>query len=356
MLAPHSKGARRFEELDGVEVSRFRYASDSLERLAYEGGILSNLSAARWKWMLVPFFLLAQLLAFRRVCRTQQVAVVHAHWLVPQGLVCALARLFAPNPPLLVTSHGSDLNRLAGRTFGRLIRWILRAPDCITVVGEKLRTTMECLGIPASKIEVAPMGVDLLELFVPSSLPIKRAGILYVGRLVQGKGLEVLVEAFARVVAEIPETRLVIAGGGPLQADLTSLIASQGVAAKVDLLGGVANENLPELYRHAAVLAAPFTDEQGFGLTLVEAAGCGCNIVTTDFPSCRRIVSSAGFGTLIPPNDPMALAIALVAAVRQSSSGVVFNRSDALLQYDWNAVAVSYADRLATLANSRLHQ
>ena len=93
VLGPHAPGASATEVLDGVEGVRYRYAPDRLETLVNDGGIVTNLRRDKWKLLLVPGFVLAQSWCTWRLVRTGSVDVIHAHWLIPQGLIAAMLRL-----------------------------------------------------------------------------------------------------------------------------------------------------------------------------------------------------------------------------------------------------------------------
>ncbi len=96
VLAPHCRGAVAEERIgERLRVRRFRYAPELLESLAYEGGILEKLRLARWRHLLVPAFFLAEAWAALRAIRRERPDVIHAHWIVPQGVVALVARLAA---------------------------------------------------------------------------------------------------------------------------------------------------------------------------------------------------------------------------------------------------------------------
>src|SRR5262249_50271850 len=133
VLAPHSKGTANSEVMSGLDVRRYRYAPEALETLVHNGGIMPNLKQYRWKWILVPAFIVAQFLAVRRTLRDWRPDVVHAHWIIPQGLIAALAvGRRTPRARIVTTSHGADLFSLKGRFFRRLKEFVLRRSDCIT--------------------------------------------------------------------------------------------------------------------------------------------------------------------------------------------------------------------------------
>ena len=114
-IVPRAPGASRTEVLDGVEVIRYRYAPAGLETLVNDGGIVGNLRRSRWKLILVPGFILAQWWCAWRILRREKIDVIHAHWLIPQGLSALFLCKFSHRPiPYMVTSHGVDLYALKG--------------------------------------------------------------------------------------------------------------------------------------------------------------------------------------------------------------------------------------------------
>ena len=95
VLAPHAAGCLSEEILNGINIKRFRYFFSRWEKLAYQGGILSNLKNKPWRYGLVPFFLMAEYVVLIRMLRRHRFDLIHAHWIIPQGLMALLARPFA---------------------------------------------------------------------------------------------------------------------------------------------------------------------------------------------------------------------------------------------------------------------
>jgi glycosyltransferase involved in cell wall biosynthesis len=217
VLCPHAPGAATDEQMDGVQVHRFRYAPAALETLVNDGGIVTNLKRQRWKWLLVPAFGLALSWATWRALMRWQPDVVHAHWLLPQGAIIALARKFVRRrPPFVVTSHGADLFALRGAVLQSAKRWVARQAACITVVSAAMQDELTRLGIAPAQVQIEPMGVDLSERFAPDATVARSATeILFVGRLVEKKGLRHLLDAMPMILAQLPQARLTIAGFGP---------------------------------------------------------------------------------------------------------------------------------------------
>ena len=322
VLAPHAPGARAAETLDGVIVKRFRYAPERLQTLVNDGGIIGNLRHHPWKWMLLPTFFLSQLAATARTLHYLRPAVVHGHWILPQGLTMALLSFRFPQP-FVLTSHGADLYALRGLGWRFLKRWVCARMTAITVVSRGMCDAIEALGVPAEKVSVKPMGVDLDQRFSADARVLRQPKqLLFVGRLVEKKGLRYLLEALPRVLEQHPEVTLVIAGFGPEEATLKALSAKLGIDDRVTFLGAVTQEALPALYRQAGLFVAPFTaaksgDQEGLGLVLVEALGCGCPVLAGDVPAVRDVLPEQG--QRVPPADPVALAEAITALLSQSA-------------------------------------
>src|SRR5690606_20977311 len=122
----------------------------------------------RWAWLLVPLFMVAQIQATWRLVRNWKPAAVHAHWLIPQGVVVALLQACGIlKSRYMLTSHGADLHALRGRPFVWAKALAARRAAAISVVSEGMRRKLLEVCLPAAPIHIAPMGVDLRRLFVP---------------------------------------------------------------------------------------------------------------------------------------------------------------------------------------------
>lgn len=356
VLGPHAPGAKTREVLDGVEVVRYRYAPERWETLVNDGGIVTNLKRARWKLLLVPGFVLGQAWAAWRLMRRERVDVIHAHWLVPQGLIAALLQwLPGRRVPYVVTSHGADLYALKGRGLDALKRFVARRSSAATVVSSAMRERLAALGVPAAHIHVLPMGVDLSGCFTPDpSVQRSQHEILFVGRLVEKKGLRHLINAMPRVLERVPDAFLTIAGFGPEEAALRQQVHALGLAAKVRFLGAVPQAELPALYRRAALFVAPFVqaesgDQEGLGLVLVEAIGCGCPVLAGDVPAVAEVLGSNTADLTVQAWDAEALTTRMVAVLCSPMAAYKQAeqlRADCQLRFDWRAVGGRYSKLL----------
>src|SRR5690606_36031591 len=129
---------------------------------------------------------------------------------IPQGAALACLPLTGKRlPPLLLTSHGADLYSMRSRTMAGIKRWAIGKARAITVVSEAMKAEAGRLG--AADMRVEPMGVDLSNLFVPPRRNARSGSeILFVGRLVEKKGLKFLIEAMPAIRAGQPDAFLTV--------------------------------------------------------------------------------------------------------------------------------------------------
>ncbi len=359
VLCPHAAGATALETMDGVEILRYRYAPPWLERLVNDGGITTNVRRHRWMLLLIPGFLLSQMFQLWRLLRRDAPAVIHAHWIVPQALSVALVvRLLRQKPPCLVTSHGADLFALNGRAWERIKRWTLRRVQGWSVVSTAMHDPMAALGVPRNAIRVAPMGVDLAGRFLPDPAVARLThDLLFVGRLVEKKGLKHLLDALPHVLRRHPGTRLTIVGFGPERDACERQVAALGLASCVRFAGATAQDQLPHYYRRSALLVAPFVqavsgDQEGLGLVMVEALGCGCPVVTTRLPAVLELQGGRWPPYVAPPADPVALAEQINLALDDPATArdwAASMRTSLVERFDHAAVAARYAGQLQSL-------
>ena len=357
VLCPHAPGAKPRETMDGVEVVRYRYAPERWETLVNDGGIVTNLKRARWKLLLVPGFVLGQAWVAWRLMRRERVDVIHAHWLIPQGLIAALLPwLPGRRVSYVVTSHGADLYALKGRLLDGIKRFVARRAAAATVVSSAMRERLAALGVPAAHIHVLPMGVDLSERFTPDpSVPRSQHEILFVGRLVEKKGLRHLIAALPQVLEGVPDAFLTIVGFGPEEAALRQQVHTLGLQAKVHFLGAVAQTRLPALYRRAALFVAPFVqaesgDQEGLPVALMEAVACGCPVVAGDVAGIEDLLGRMKPYICVDARNAEMLASCICSRLIDSSTAGLHAQAvleEASRRVDWNRIAAGYARLIA---------
>lgn len=357
VLAPHAAGCATDETMDGVHVHRFRYLPARFETLAYSNGMLPGLRRRPWRLLALPFFLGAEWLTALRFLRRKRFDVVHAHWLLPHGLIALMARAFCGYRPALVcTAHGADVYGLRGPVSRRLKRWAVKRAEHVTVVSEAmLKTLREEAG--DGRYSVLPMGVDTRARFTPSVPPAVRRDLLFVGRLAEKKGVSVLLDAMASL-RDLTGLKLHIIGSGPEESSLREKTGRLGLGGVVDFEGPVANRELPAWYRRSALLVFPsvvtaYGDQEGLGLVPVEALACGCPVLASDLPAIRDVIRDGETGRLTRAGDSAALAQTLRELLQDeplrgqlAAQGLAYVRE----HFDWDVISAHYAELFAALS------
>jgi glycosyltransferase involved in cell wall biosynthesis len=348
----------------GMRVIRFPYFLQRWEKLAmHGGGILNKLKSNPLYYLMIPFFLLGQLRAVIGLLRSEKFNLIHAHWLIPQGFIAALSLLITRQKiPLLCTSHGGDLFALKGKGPQRLKRWVMDKSAALTVVSTAMKKTVVELGIVPDKVEVISMGVDLKGLFTPDpSVQRKTDELLFVGRLVEKKGVHFLLEAMPKVMEKHPTVRLILAGSGPVEQELRQQAQRLHLSEKIDFLGMVTQTQLPALYQRATLAIFPFIvaksgDQEGFGLVQVEAMGCECPVIAGDLPAIHDIITHEENGLNFPSGNAQALADAIIKLLddpelraRLAGEG----RKSVVQKFDWEIVAGKYAGVYDSLISTK---
>lgn len=351
VLAPHYPGAEIEANLDGIHVKRFRYFFKSFEKLAYHGGILAKLGKNPFLYILLPFFVVGECLALIQLLRRHRFHLIHAHWLIPQALVAIIAcSLTGSKIPLLFTSHGGDLFGLQGTLMNRIKRWVILKSDALTVVSRSMIKEVERIGADHKRVHVIPMGVDLKKKFVPAKSRRNNDSLLFVGRLVEKKGLDYLINAMPLIIKRHPQVYLQVAGDGPERRKLQREVEKLGISGHIRFLGALKNEDLPILYQTSDVVVFPSViaddgDREGLGLVLVEALGCECAIIATDLPAIQDIIIDRKNGFMVPQKNMQKLAekiILLLNDQRLRESLGREGRQHVLRNFDWTIIMKKY--------------
>lgn len=233
--------------------------------------------------------------------------VIHAHsHLFFSTNVSALLRRLGCKP-LIITSHGlysqSASKALQDIYMATLGLWTLKSADrviCYTYVEKK---QIERLGVPVEKINVVNNGVDT-EKFKPLKTQKKTNVILWVGRYVPGKGVDILIEGFENFSKTHPDYILRMVGNGPFKMEAEKSVRAKSLESKVEFIDSVSNEDMPEIYSESDIFVLT-SYEEGVPRSILEAMACGKPIVCSALPQLTEIVSESGL--TFPVGDQYAL-------------------------------------------------
>ncbi len=342
VIAPHANGARAAETIDGVNVHRFRYAPADFEQLAYEGGISERLNSRLWRYILIPLFLLSQLISCCRMMWRYPQAIVHAHWIFPQAFIAVVARMLTLSAtPVVCTVHGSDWYQLRGIFWRVIKRFTLGRCAAVAPVSSVLRAEIEKSGwVRGQLTQAMPMGVDLPLGVKPQA---KRGReLLFVGRLTQQKGLDTLIDGLSFLKKGGCSPQLTIAGGGAQRSAYEQRVAELGLSSNVTFLGPVAHDEVYALMASSRICVVPSEDDEGLGLVLLEALACGSIVVASDIRVFQEMLSNIKEqGEIFRAGDSVELAQAIKNALQRVVSQE-FDSHAIMHKYGWSVAFDRY--------------
>ena len=321
VLVPNFPGGSIREEIEGILVHRFNYFIPRWQNLCYGSGMLPNLKKSPALSFQVPFYLASMFWSVIKVLKTDSVDLIHAHWVLPQGLVARLIWAFTKKP-FVLTVHGGDIFAFGGFWGTFLKRFALGAARVCTANSTFTQSRVKRVTdqIP---IRVVPMGVDVdcvspraFDPMLREQLGIQGEMVLFVGRLVEQKGVHHLLGAMPEVLEMFPKAVLVLIGDGTQKAELKQFAARSGIIDAVRFLGVVSHDRLPLYYAAADVFVGPSVVDrngvtEGLGVVFLEAASSGVPIIGTSVGGISDVLREGVTGLAVPPAEKRALAQAI---------------------------------------------
>ena len=363
VCAPHAPGARTRDTIGGLEITRFRYFSPaSGQTVCYQGGALINLRTSPSNYFKLPMLVAAEWMAVQRQLATGSYDILHSHWILPQGFVGALA--VRRGVPHVITVHGGDIFALRGKMLEGFKRFALRRADAITVnssVTEKAVMALDPGSVPVHRI---PMGVDtdvrgkddpgveeIRNLYSPGSGPF----LVFVGRLVEEKGIGDLLEAVLILRQSFPGICLVIAGDGQDRHLFETMVRRLGLDDCVRFSGWLEEAKVPTLLASADIFVSPSRNEAQ-GLSILEAMSARTPVVATRVGGVVDSVIHETTGLLVDESAPQQIAAAVERLVRDDglSARLASNaRERVVAGFSRAASARAFSELFAELAAKR---
>jgi glycosyltransferase involved in cell wall biosynthesis len=331
-------GAKKFENIDGVNVNRFEAYATGDSFLGWALRMQKNMEIS----------------SSDLISGTGGFDVIHAHdWLSGVAGV-GLKHLY--RRPFITTMHSTEYGRRAGihndfqQSIHEIEGWITHESWRVITCSYYMRSHVAwCFHLPEDKISVIPNGVDVTKFsfnfnywevrnrFAHESQRI----LLFVGRLVPEKGLDTLINALPIILANGVNVKLVVVGEGPQKEMYQGMVNGYGLHEKVFFAGHIDDWTLRALYRVADVTVVPSKFEP-FGIVALEAMAAHCPLVTTTTGGLNEIVDDGGTGLKVPTGDPNALAGAVLRIVRDVGfkNYIVENAyRKCLWNYNWDKIA-----------------
>jgi glycosyltransferase involved in cell wall biosynthesis len=341
VVAPGADGLQSHTSFAGVEVDRFRYAPRKYETLAYGGNMAAQVRDSWSAKVTLVGFLGAEFRAGIKARREFHPDIVHAHWWFPNGVAATwVARM--GGIPLVTTLHGTDVRMARNIPASRpVFRHVLKHSAAVTAVSRWLaQETQSIVSVPAPIVAPMPVATELFD--ITTTLPRTRR-LLFVGRLMPQKGIELLLGALAQLPSDVG---LDVVGDGPDRGAMEALATSLGVADRVQWHGAVKQHALPAFYQRALALVVP-SAEEGLGLVAVEAQLSETPVVAFDSGGLPDVIQHDRTGVLVRERSADALGAGIRAVLARDDAGASLGaagRLHALATFAPESVAKRYAE------------
>jgi len=314
VMAPSYRNLKS-HEIDGLQVERFRYAPSRMEALTHDEGAPNKTRRLGPKLLALPY-LLCGVIAVFIWCIKHRINVLHVHWPFPHGFWAILPKLLL-GVRIVSFSHGAEL-AMARRSprVHHALGWLLRTSDVRLANSSHTATEVEQVSGLSAKVIPYGASIEVKELIEAPNASDEPELLLFCGRLVQRKGIDVLLRAMPAIMRE-RDVRLVITGEGDRKDEWIDLASELGLDSVVEFVGFVSTDELASLYQKCAAYVHPAIfddrgDTEGLGVVLVEALSYRCPVVASAVGGIIDVISHEKTGLLVPEKDAMALADAVV--------------------------------------------
>lgn len=316
VLAPDHMEVDREKGFSGkIKLHHFRYFPRRMQTLAYGSGILPNIRNNPVIALQVPFFILSMMFMLIVLCIRVKPDVIHAHWVIPQGLIAVIVGTML-RIPVITTAHGADAYALNSGILERIKKFVLARSKYWTA---NTRATAEAIQQKRSGLHIIPMGVDVRRFSSGirnrlRAVDDQKSIILFVGRLVEKKGVKYLIEAFSKLPdKKRSKTLLWIVGDGNELPSLKKLAEENDLTKQVIFFGDIDNNELPDYYAAADIFVAPSVvdslgDTEGQGVVLIEALASKTAIISTRVGGINEVVTDHTTGIVVEPRQSEELA------------------------------------------------
>jgi glycogen(starch) synthase len=264
--------------------------------------------------------------------------LIHAHdWLV-SFVACAMKR--AKNIPLLATIHATEYGRNHGihndlqRYISDVEWWLTYESRQVIVCSQYMREELKNIfQLPEDKIQMVPNGVNInsfqsfSDAFDRKQYAQKDEQIVFfVGRLVQEKGIQVLLQAVPKILHYCPEAKFIIAGTGPYEEYLKQKAHMLNKSKKIIFTGYINDDIRNGLYKNAHVAVFPSLYEP-FGIVTLEAMAAGASVVVTDTGGFNEVVTHGIDGLKAYSGDPDSLADNIILMLKNRYAAQIMKKN-----------------------------
>jgi len=333
------------QTIGGVPVSRFRYFPRRWEDLTHDEMAMDRMKRGmRYKFLLVSYLLCGTLAAWR-LCRRERFDIINVHWPLPHSLF-GHAAASACRAPTVISFHGAELmvvNNVV-RLAKPFLRWAIRAAGAVTA--NSTHTVAAIQRIYDRPVHIVPFGTAA-GVYSESDppRPEKTKQLLFVGRLVERKGVPYLVEAVDILARNMP-VHLNIVGTGPEEPELRELVRSRALEQSITFHGRISPDELARHYSKCDAFVLPAIvdsrgDTEGLGVVLIEAMSYRRPVIASGVGGIVDLVIDEQTGLRVPQKDSQALARAIARVLTSPDLAQKLGRAGfehVQQNYSWSAI------------------
>lgn len=312
------------QELYGIKIHRFRYFFKQWETLTHDETAVDRVKKGLLNKLLVLFYMLMGTTQIIKLARKQKYDIIHTHWPLPHAVFGHVACKISRAKHILYF-HGVELMWVKNEVkfLKPFLRWTIKQADA--VMCNSSHTAARIKEIYNREVHIIPSGQAVMS-NVKAAEQMKQVNnqkqILFVGRLVERKGVKYLIEAFSKIVNKV-DARLNIIGSGPEMEMLQKLTRERGIETKVNFLGMVSSKDLDYYYRNADIFVLPAVidskgDTEGLGVVLIEALTYKLPVIASSVGGIVDIIKDNETGLLVPEKDIDALSNAMLKLLTET--------------------------------------
>ncbi len=273
---------------NNIKILRFSYAPSNLQKMSHDFTMNDFLKKNPLYFLLLPLFFICGTIKLVEIVNKYDIDIVNIHWPFPLSLMTVPIR-YLKKIKIVNIWYGAEMKIIGKKTnkIKDIFRSIVKAADINIAISTHTANILKKI-IGEVDTVIIPYGV-----IVPKKQEYKKKKyILFVGRLVERKGVEYLIKAMKTVKKEYI---LKIVGSGPIINKLREIVKFEQLSNRVEFLGKVNNEKLVELYQDASVFVLPAIydskgDTEGLGMVLVEAMCYNTPVIATGIGGITDII------------------------------------------------------------------
>ena len=356
VIAPHARGAKKREIINGIKINRFKYFFPArFQMLAYGAGIPTNIRTSYLAKLQLPFFMLAFFVSTIREAKNYD--IIHCHWSFAGLIGILAAKLF--NKKIILMMHGAEVFVYGDNP---LLKLILKNVDFL--ISNSTFTAKKTLAVYHSKnFMVIPPGVDIKRFYpknkrieLRKSLNINDTDlfIFAIGNFIERKGFEYLIEALNIIVSQkgFTHIKLGIGGRGPLRDKYEKMIKRYSLVDYAIFLGFIKDEDMPSYYTLADIFVLPSIvdssgDTEGLGVVLLEANACQTPVIGSRVGGIPDIIKDGINGLLVEPKNPTDLAEKIIKLAHNRKLREQMGKNGRKIveqNFNWSAIAAKLVD------------